>query len=203
VILSDCDPTKCSEAEDKNNCTETDGTNHACGGRVCHAEGRYCTCTDNAECPAGYKCCTEAEMASDPEGCGDAAGLCITKVCAPTNRNDDTNCYIPGTDDPVSVPVCGWCSKRPPENAVYCSCRCGSPSEGATEADANFNFCECPEGFSCQEIRKNIGLGDAQIAGAYCVKEGTVFKDVSSDCGEVSGSWELDRCDGLPSGDNL
>jgi hypothetical protein len=196
VILTDCDPTPCGEAEDANNCTDkATGFNHACGtNRRCSEAGRYCMCQDSAECPGGYKCCAEGD--ADP-ACADALGLCITKVCAPAKRDDATRCYIPGTDDPVAVPVCGWCNKRPPENAVYCSCRCGSPSEGATEADENFNFCECPEGFSCQEIRKNIGLGDAQIAGQYCVKEGTVFKDEDTDCGTVSGVL-FSGCSGLP-----
>ena len=199
VILSDCDPTKCGEAEDEFNCNDGNGNNQACGGRACHPEGRYCECTDNAECPSGYQCCNDPNN----QDCATAMGLCITKVCTPEKRDDATRCYIPGTDDPVAAPVCGWCSKRPPDKSVYCSCRCGPPSEGATEADANFNFCECPEGFSCQEIRKNVGLGDAQIAGSYCVKEGTVFTDVDADCGNVSGSWESGRCDGLPSGDNF
>jgi hypothetical protein len=195
VILSDCDPTKCGEADDEFNCNDGNGNNQACGGRQCHAEGRYCMCTDNAECPEGYKCCAGD---SDP-ACADAAGLCITKVCAPPERDDASRCYIPGTNDPVAVPVCGWCENRPPEKAVYCSCRCGPPSEGATEADDNFNFCECPEGYSCQEIRKNIGLGDAQIAGAYCVKEGTVFEDEQADCGTVKGNWPVEAaCAGLP-----
>ncbi len=198
VLLSDCDPTPCGEADDDVNCNDGDGNNLACGvGRGCHEAGRYCMCTGDSECPENYRCCVDAD---DPV-CAGALNLCVTEVCAPETRDDDTRCYIPGTDDPVSVPVCPWCDDRPADDAVYCSCRCGPPSEGAAEADDNFNFCECGEGFSCQEIRKNVGLGDAQIAGSYCVKEGTVFEDEQKDCGNVtgaSGAWSSDRCDGLP-----
>jgi hypothetical protein len=134
------------------------------------------------------------------------SNLCETSVCAPDANGDkiitsdervDDRCYIPGTNDPVAVPVCGWCEKRTPEQAVYCSCRCGPPDTGATEADDNFNFCDCPEGFTCDEVRKNVGLGDAQIAGKYCVREGTQFTDEATDCGEVQGFW-APQCNGLP-----
>ena len=66
-------------------------------------------------------------------------------------------------------------------------------AEGQPE-EPNFNFCECPEGFSCEEIRPYIGLGDRQLSGKYCIKQGTVYQDESS-CGAVQGWWG-EQCDG-------
>ncbi|MEJ7735425.1 MAG: hypothetical protein WKG00_40345 [Polyangiaceae bacterium] len=87
------------------------------------------------------------------------------------------NCCIPGTDTPIATPVCAQCAtatKRDADSTVYCSCRCGV-AEGAEE-DPNFNFCECPDGFACEEIRKSIGLGDEQVTGKYCIKNDTKFQ---------------------------
>jgi hypothetical protein len=196
VILTDCDPTPCGEeGADPNNCNDPaqNGGNRACGGAVCNQAGRFCQCSPGG-CPENYRCCVEG----DPD-CPDSAGLCITEVCAPAERNEETTCYIPGTDDPVGVPVCGECSERAASEAVYCSCRCGPPDSGESEADANFNFCDCPDGFTCEEIRPNVGLGDAQLAGKYCVKQNTVFQDVGTDCGSVAGFW-APQCNGLPAG---
>jgi hypothetical protein len=203
VILTDCDPLNCNDAEsDPNNCNDpaTGGGNLACGGAVCN-DGRFCQCDGVTQiCPESFRCCP-LDSGSLPDGdpCKTAGGLCITEICAPNERNDDTTCYIPGTDNPVGVPVCGQCGDRPQEDAVYCSCRCGPPESGESEADSNFNFCDCPEGFTCEEVRPDVGLGDAQLAGKYCVKQGTVFQDVGTDCGSVTGFW-APQCNGLPAG---
>ena len=198
VVLSDCDPTPWGDnGADENNCNEDNGTNVVCGGAVCNATGRFCQC-EPGQCPEGYVCQSGA----------DGSNLCETSICHPDangdgevssdERDDDERCYIPGTNDPIAVPVCGWCEDRQPEQAVYCSCRCGPPESGETEADENFNFCECPDGFVCEEVRKNVGLGDAQVAGQYCVRQGTTFRDASSNCGEVAGHYGS-QCEGLPS----
>src|SRR5262249_11825902 len=92
-------------------------------------------------------------------------------------------CCIPGTETPVASEVCGQCdpdSKRNADQAVYCSCRC-DVAEGA-EKDPNFNFCTCPTGFSCEEIRPDVGLGDPQITGKYCIKSDTLFDETSLTC---------------------
>ncbi|MEZ4440296.1 MAG: hypothetical protein R3B72_14460 [Polyangiaceae bacterium] len=214
VILTSCDPTPCGEqGADPKDCNDPDlnGGNPTCAGNVCNSTGRFCEC-NSGSCPGDYRCCP-LDTSGLPEGdpCLEAPGLCVTSVCAPTDRAtqqatengntvDQAACYIPGTDEPVGVPVCGWCTERTPENSVYCSCRCGPPDSGASEADANFNFCDCPDGFTCAEVRPNVGLGDAQLAGKYCIKQGTEFTDVGTDCGSVTGFW-ASQCNGLPSSD--
>jgi hypothetical protein len=209
VLLTDCDPTSCLEDDvDPFNCACTGqepaghpcttgvaaGNNPACGGRRCDEDGGFCHC-ETSDCPAGYSC--------DGDQNSPTFKLCATKVCskpkAEADEAGEQRCYVPGTDDPVAVPVCAQCdptSNRHAEDAVYCSCRCGV-AEG-DEKDDNFNFCDCPEGFECKEIRKNVGLGDKQITGKYCVKQGTEFIDESR-CGQVQGFWGT-QCSGTPPG---
>jgi hypothetical protein len=86
-------------------------------------------------------------------------------------------CYIPGTQktqpNQVTAKVDAWISSAPsapagrkPEQAVYCSCRCDGN-------DPNARYCDCPSGFICQKLVDDIGKGKAQLAGSYCIKEGT------------------------------
>ncbi len=186
VILTDCDPTPCEEGVDANNCNDSNGLNKACGGLECDATGRYCHCDPVApegQCPADYT--------GNPE-----TSLCSTQVCKLTSPDPgaDGRCYIPGTEDPVAVSVCGQCQGRDAERSVYCSCRCGSPSENPPPGDENFAFCDCPDGYSCEEIRPNVGLGYAQLTGKFCVKAGTVYEN-ELECGDVMGFWAK-QCNG-------
>jgi hypothetical protein len=48
-------------------------------------------------------------------------------------------------------------------DAVYCTCRCRS-AEGGSKND----LCDCPGGFSCEEI---LNLGGSGIVGSYCVRK--------------------------------
>lgn len=162
-------------------------------GGVCNDKTRACECTVGG-CPMDSYC--------DPDTL-----LCKSYVChtpgncqiAGAEEGDNTGkaCCVPGTDTPVASPVCGQCapdSNRNAEKAVYCSCRCGVAEGEPT--DENFNFCECPNGFECQEIRKNVGLGDKQITGKYCIKQGSVF-ETEQKCGQVSGYYNSQQCKGI------
>ena len=82
------------------------------------------------------------------------------------------SCKIPGTEDPIDpgVTVKPRLEERPPEDAVYCSCRCDGP-------DSTARYCECPGGFKCEELIKDMKLGSAQLAGSYCVRSGTMLAD--------------------------
>jgi hypothetical protein len=136
-------------------------------------------------------------------------------------QNANKQCCVPGTDQPVSVEVCGQCdsaSFRDATNAVYCSCRCCAPcctgSETPTNSnppcstdmstcgsmcDPNFNYCSCPSGFTCSDIRPNVGLGDTELAGAYCIKTGSAYGTTST-CGNVAGNADPANCQGTPTG---
>jgi hypothetical protein len=58
--------------------------------------------------------------------------------------------------------------ERKADDAVYCSCRCDGP-------DDNARYCECPSGYSCVELVEELELGGGQLAGSYCIKEGTRY----------------------------
>jgi hypothetical protein len=99
--------------------------------------------------------------------------------------NDPARCRIPGTDgnvDPppapqppagenyeeITTPVLPQLVDRQADKAVYCSCRCDGPDEGA-------RYCECPSGYKCTELVKELGLQGGQLAGSYCVRNGTEY----------------------------
>ena len=95
---------------------------------------------------------------------------------------DGSRCRIPGTSgdqagDQVAVAVQPQLVTRRDEKAVYCSCRCknadGSKDDGA-------RYCDCPEGFSCTKLLDDLGLGSAQLAGYYCIRNGSQFKTEDS-----------------------
>ena len=103
-------------------------------------------------------------------------------------------CRIPGTVEPITVPVDPQLVTRRAERTVYCSCRCAN-AEGSTDDGAR--YCECPDGYSCTKLVENIGLGREQLAGSYCIKEGTVVKDSdesSSECRFDSSDGDSDYC---------
>ena len=91
----------------------------------------------------------------------------------------DPKCSIPGTlarpDDPnsadnVNVEVKPQLTNRQTDKAVYCSCRCDGP-------DKNARYCECPEGFQCEPLVKDlkITLGASNLAGSYCIRSGSRY----------------------------
>ena len=110
---------------------------------------------------------------------------CETRVClvnhfqgrvsCPLGQNDSTSepgCTVPGSGATeaarVEGPVPAWDLDRPPSRAVYCSCRCDGP-------DDNARYCECPSGYTCTELVRELGLPGGQLAGSYCVRDGTEY----------------------------
>lgn len=197
----ECTPPKMGEP---NPCAGTPGT-------TCDPNKRICVCTPGGIVPEGFFC---GKAVKD-----DAKSANILKryVChVPNNcqqgglkdpdlgnRGDGKkdgevkDCCVPGSDIPVVDPVCGQCaakSNRNADQAVYCSCRCDVAT--GRERDPNFNYCECPTGFSCTEIRPDVGLGDSQLTGKYCIKEGTTFSGDSLSCGQVNGHFDATTCKG-------
>jgi hypothetical protein len=78
-------------------------------------------------------------------------------------------CEVPQFGGYVTVPVEPQRTERPPEVAVYCSCRCAG-------ADPNARYCECPSGFECAEIvvsQTSQNTGQEQLAGSYCIRTGS------------------------------
>lgn len=210
TVATPCDPTK-------NNMS---GGNPDCGGTLtCNKAGGFCQCNQDADCVdislgaangVGLFCDASTHICT--------AGICHTEgdcqsADNTTAQNTDTvnglkqpkPCCVPGGDAngdvPVAVGVCGQCtggsgmtSTRNGDQAVYCSCRCDVADGQPPEPD--FNFCKCPSGFSCTQIRANVGLGDAELTGKYCIKEGTQFVDATTQCGNVLGAFPMGECSG-------
>ncbi len=142
-----------------------------CETRVClvnHFQGRV-------SCPYGQ---------SEPD-----AASCQTQTnCLPGSPEYGRTCRIPtfkgeSVDERIAVAVEPQLVRRQADDAVYCSCRCDGP-------DANARYCECPSGFSCTKLVEDIGLGKGQLAGSYCVKNGTEYdpkKSRGSNCSAVTG----------------
>jgi hypothetical protein len=57
--------------------------------------------------------------------------------------------------------------------------------------DPNFNYCSCPSGYTCTSIRDYVGLGDQNLAGAYCVISGTAFSS-NGTCGADTDAFTGD-----------
>jgi hypothetical protein len=104
---------------------------------------------------------------------------------APSNANP---CTVPGTSTPVTGPpddakngksVPPQCLGRKAEQAVYCSCRCAN-IDGRTDDGAN--YCECPDGFKCEQLVTSIGAGDTGLTGAYCIKSNTKYDRNNTGC---------------------
>jgi len=83
--------------------------------------------------------------ASCPSGQVEAAGGCTTP-----------------SGDAVVVPVAPQLPTRPADLAMVCSCRCDGP-------DPNVNYCACPDGMSCRELRAAAPGSVDDFAGSYCV----------------------------------
>lgn len=81
---------------------------------------------------------------------------------------NDARCFVPGIRTAIRGAVTPQLLQRRADDTVYCSCRCDGPDRSA-------RYCECPTGFSCQELVPKLGLGKEELAGSYCIREGTNF----------------------------
>jgi hypothetical protein len=142
---------------------------------------------------------------------------CVTRIClvnhfrgrvscpygnqgsAANSNQTPPDCVIPGSpDEKIEVAVDPQLVGRQAEDAVYCSCRCDGPDETA-------RYCECPSGYGCVRLVDDLGIGGGQLAGSYCVREGTEYEKFSAqsdckyseagtgtpqDCGRVDASGE-------------
>jgi hypothetical protein len=108
--------------------------------------------------------------------------------------DDPARCKIPGTSgtdqfDSVTVPVDPQRTGRRAEDTVYCSCRCAN-AEGSTDDGAR--YCECPSGYDCEKLVDDLGLGKAQLAGSYCIKQGTKYNPtrIGTPCERAIGNCD-------------
>jgi hypothetical protein len=193
-----------------NPCDPSDPTcaEGACpAGLTCDPTNLFCTC-DSAQSPtfsidgASYACAySYLDPTCVPGGATPCKGLLQSYVCHVPNacqsadataaENQGKACCVPGTDAPVSVSVCAQCApdaQRDAAGSVYCSCRC-AVADGAP-AEPDFNFCTCPSGYTCSQIQSNLGLGNPELNGKYCIKDGSAFTSAIT-CGTSPGNHAL------------
>jgi hypothetical protein len=120
---------------------------------------------------------------------GQSATEATTRV-PDQGRTAEDLCRIPGSNDPITVAVDAQLVNRKTSETVYCSCRCDGPQ-------SNARYCECPSGYSCSKLIDDIKKGGGQLAGSYCIKEGTellgapdrtVCVASAKNCGNSDGS---------------
>lgn len=123
---------------------------------------------------------------------GDIASIPEDESVPPDDPRLENICKIPGTDgsdpaDRVRSPVPAQVVNRRPDAAVYCSCRC---ADANGQQDDGSNFCECPDGFVCQPLVEDLGLGNSLLAGSYCIKAETQFTSADAECNRAERDCE-------------
>src|SRR6185503_7151776 len=93
------------------------------------------------------------------------------KLCAGADGNP-TDCDGTNNIDEIKVPIDPQLVFRAAQDTVYCSCRCQGPDKAAS-------YCECPSGYVCEELVRDVGVGKAQLVGSYCIKPGTKYDPVN------------------------
>ena len=86
-------------------------------------------------------------------------------------------CTLPGTAEPVNVPVAPQLVARQANVASVCSCQCAGSGPGP--------FCTCGEGMQCEHLVDDLGLGGT-LAGSYCIPKNSQYDrtDPSDACVE-------------------
>ena len=118
---------------------------------------------------------TEVSIDNETSAC--ESGVCISnhfqgRVSCPYGQRSDhvsePQCFIPDSNDPVTVPVDAQFLAMPAAERVICSCRCDGPGPGP--------FCDCPGDMECSPLIRDLGLpGNDSIAGSYCIPKGTAY----------------------------
>jgi len=169
-------------------CDPADPSPCAYFGGICDPELKACVCGPQSTPPDGFACAPQGTVSVLQRFVCHVPGACQT-ADSTDPASAGKACCVPGSDTPVEAAVCGQCSrasKRAAPEAVYCTCRCGVAD--GDPAEPNFNFCACPTGFTCSEIRSDLGV-DRELTGKFCIKEGTAFGDsAESTCGVVAGN---------------
>jgi hypothetical protein len=188
---------RCEESGDLSvPCDPRDPASCAALGLTCDGARGLCVCGPDTVPQPGYHCSVVDGVSLPRRFVCHVPGSCQTAEGSAA-ANAGKACCLPGTGTPVDTPVCGQCapaSHRAAAEAVYCSCRC-DVADGKPP-DPSFNFCTCPSGFTCSEIRPDYDITDHQLTGKYCIKEGSAYAGTPASCGAVAGNHEA-PCQGL------
>jgi hypothetical protein len=160
------------------------GPNYACEQGHCRWRPRGSTvgqpCIPSDESRAIYSGSHTSEvMIEDRSDSCAGADVCLVnhfqgRVTCPYGQTSgealsDPQCALPGGAGPVTIAVSPQLLDRRAADTVTCSCRCDGPAGSG-------DFCTCPNGFVCTRLFEDLGLGADDLAGSYCVKDGTVWE---------------------------
>ncbi len=102
----------------------------------------------------------------------------ITTEADGTKTSADARCFVPGSPGipakAILTKVDAQLRARTADKAVYCSCRCDGE-------DQNARYCKCPSGYACTHLVDDLHLGGGQLAGSYCVRDGTGYTGTESE----------------------
>lgn len=146
-------------------------------GMVCscgRTEGVGDPCVPEDEANADFPGFSMNEVSLETRSVQCESRLCLVnhfqgRVGCPQGQDDGTGTCKTATGLQVTVPIRGWDTDRPASKTVHCSCRCDGP-------DPNARYCECPSGFRCAKLFDDLGLGSAELAGSYCIRDGSEFQ---------------------------
>jgi len=173
----------------------------ALAGAACQSTGVGDPCTPEQEYDKSFLGFSSTEVSVESESFQCESRLCLVdhfqgRVSCPYGQLPDgggyppaKGCETPGLDTPVdgidstgmpvnvnmgvaSAAVLAQCTSRRAVDAVYCSCRCEN-SNGAT--NDGYNYCKCPDGFSCTQLVGSVGATNQGLSGGYCVKNGAQY----------------------------
>ena len=122
-----------------------------------------------------------------------ASGICLIqrfrgRVSCPLG-NESQPCFLPGSNELVAVAVEAQLVSRPPSSSATCSCRCAGPGPGP--------FCECGADQECVHMLDDLGLGENELAGSYCVPRGATDgpapRDDEPSCAQFPEQCASDR----------
>lgn len=150
---------------------------------ACESGGVGDPCIPEDEYRTNFGSFTAAEVNAESRSFQCETRVCLVanfqgRVSCPYGNQQGGQCYVPGaeqtSDNVVTETVQPQARSRSPNDAVYCSCRCDGP-------DPEAQYCECPSGFRCQQLIDDLGLGDRQLTGSYCIKNGTQIENPEQD----------------------
>jgi hypothetical protein len=173
----------------------------ALAGVACQSTGVGDPCTPEQEYDKSFLGFSSTEVSVESESFQCESRLCLVdhfqgRVSCPYGQEPDgggyqpaTGCKIPGLGTPVDgidstgtpvdvvsgspvATVLPECTNRKAADAVYCSCRCENVN-GAT--NDGYNYCKCPDGFSCTQLVGSVGPQNQGLSGGYCVKNGAQY----------------------------
>jgi hypothetical protein len=189
----------------------------------CSDEGVGDPCTPEQEYDPAFLAFDEKEVNVESKSFQCRTRICLVnhfrgRVSCPYGQGSDKTppaganpCTVPGTDTAITglkpgatdegsndsfvdprkkAAVPAQCIDRSADRAVYCSCRCADIN-GQTPSDQN--FCECPDGFSCEKLVTSIGGGISEgLTGSYCIKNTTKY-DPAAGCTQGDRTPETDK----------